>query len=91
MREVTINPWDYDKSLWVDDNTAGMDDKPDSYVHNHKFIRSDNGFIWDSNTEYYGSSTPPPLTYEEAKRINLTEYLMSGTISDPVLKAKFEA
>ena len=91
VREVTINPWDYDKSLWVDDNTAGMDDKPDSYVHNHKFIRSDNGFIWDSNTEYYGSSTPPPLTYEEAKRINLTEYLMSGTISDPVLKAKFEA
>ena len=63
-----INPWDYDKSLAVDDNTAGVDDKPDSYVHNYKFIRNENGFVWDKNGEYYGSEVPP-MTYEEVMRV----------------------
>ena len=79
-----INPWDYDKSLAVEDNTAGKDDEPDTYVHNYKFIRNANGFIWDKNGEYYGSEKPP-MTYEEAKA-----YVKSG-FSDPDLEDKFNA
>lgn len=93
-----IDPWDYDKSLAVEDNTAGVDDTPSSYVHDHKFIRNENGFIWDSNTEYYGSDAPPPMTYEEASRIDLGEYFMNGIIrdnqgilSDAEMKAKYDA
>ena len=79
-----INPWDYDKSLAVEDNTAGKDDEPDTYVHNYKFLRNENGFIWDKNGEYYGSEKPP-MTYEEAKA-----YMESG-FSDPDLEDKFNA
>ena len=85
-----INPWDYDKSLKVEDNTAGKDDEPDTYVHNYKFIRNENGFVWDKNGEYYGSEAPP-MTYEEAQRIDLDELLDEGTISDSDLQAKYDA
>ncbi|MCI1750170.1 MAG: TonB-dependent receptor [Megasphaera cerevisiae] len=65
----TIDPWDYDKSLSVPDNTAGIDDKPSSQVHNFKFVKNDKGFAWDRNSEYYGGQAPP-LTYEEAQKLN---------------------
>ena len=83
-----INPWDYDKSLDVDDNTAGVDDEPSSYVHNYKFIRNENGFVWDRNGEYYGAETPP-MTYEEVQRV-LPE-IFGGGIVDPAMQAKYDA
>ena len=55
----TINPWDYDKSLYVPDNTAGKDDKPSSQVHNYLLDKTDKGFIWNKNQEYYGNTIPP--------------------------------
>ena len=83
-----INPWDYDKSLAVEDNTAGKDDEPDSYVHNYKFVRNEKGFVWDKNGEYYGSEKPP-MTYEEVMRV-LPE-IFGGGIVDPSMKAKYNA
>ena len=61
---MTIDPWDYDKSLYVPDNTAGKDDKPASNVHNYNLKKTENGYIWDKNSEYYGG-TKPPITYDE--------------------------
>lgn len=65
-----IDPWDYDKSLWVVDNTASKDDKPHSHVHAFILKETKDGFIWDKNKEYYGSDSLkelPPMTYEEYK------------------------
>ncbi|KMO85636.1 hypothetical protein AB840_12385, partial [Megasphaera cerevisiae DSM 20462] len=73
----TINPWDYDKSLSVRNNTADNADEPRSYVHNFKFIRNDKGFEWDKNREFYGDKIPG-FTYEDAKKISQTDL---GTLS----------
>jgi hypothetical protein len=59
-----IDPWDYDKSLKVIDNTAGKDDIPVSYIHNYKLENNANGFYWDRDGEYYGQ-TKPLITYNE--------------------------
>ena len=83
-----INPWDYDKSLAVEDNTAGVDDAPNSYVHNYKFIRNEHGFIWDKNGEYYGRQAPP-MTYEEVQSV--LPQIFSGGITDPAMQAKYDA
>ncbi|WP_290438981.1 TonB-dependent receptor plug domain-containing protein [Megasphaera cerevisiae] len=92
----TIDPWDYDKSLSVPDNTAGIDDKPSSQVHNFKFIRNDQGFTWDRNSEYYGGQAPP-LTYEEAARIKkdhwqevMKDFGDGNYIADPSLRQHYQ-
>ncbi|WP_171969696.1 TonB-dependent receptor plug domain-containing protein [Megasphaera cerevisiae] len=93
----TIDPWDYDKSLYVPDNTAGKDDVPASEVHNFKFVKNDKGFMWDRSGEYYGGPASP-LTYEEAVSLqkNHKTELFSDQgkgdyISDPVLKQHYQA
>ncbi|WP_216232152.1 TonB-dependent receptor plug domain-containing protein, partial [Megasphaera cerevisiae] len=73
----TINPWDYDKSLSVRNNTADNADEPRSYVHNFEFICNDKGFEWDKNREFYGDKIPG-FTYEDAKKISQTDL---GTLS----------
>lgn len=86
-RVETIDPWDYDKSLWVADNTAMKDDKPHSHVHNYALKETANGFIWDKNREYYGTSELPPITYEEAKTMALS--LLMGSPASPDLAARY--
>ena len=93
----TIDPWDYDKSLYVKDNTAGIDDKPSSKVHNFKLIKNEHGFSWDKNSEYYGNEVPP-LSYEEAEELwnNYSGALMSdggegNAISDSTLREHYQA
>ncbi|SJZ41231.1 TonB-dependent receptor plug domain-containing protein, partial [Megasphaera cerevisiae] len=61
----TINPWDYDKSLYVEKNTASGTDAPRSYVHNFELVRDGKSFLWDKNKEFYGEKTPG-FTYKDA-------------------------
>ena len=56
-----INPWDYDKSLWLSNGSS----EPDSNVHNYLFKQTDKGLIWDKATEYYGGAAPV-FTQEDA-------------------------
>ncbi|WP_235828781.1 TonB-dependent receptor plug domain-containing protein [Megasphaera coli] len=58
-----IDPWDYDKSLQIDEKTG----KPGSNIHYYKWKRNAAGQLeWDYNYEKYGSSTnTPELTEEE--------------------------
>jgi outer membrane receptor for ferrienterochelin and colicin len=65
----TINPWDYDKSLEVQNNTASDRDVPRSYVHNFAFKQTDKGFTWDKNKEFYGDKTPA-FTYQDAQNMD---------------------
>lgn len=59
-----IDPWDYDKSLWLNDGKA------DTNVHNYLFKQTENGFVWDKNYEYYGTSTLPEgwMTKDEVQK-----------------------
>lgn len=82
-----INPWNYDNSLWVKDNTAGKDDKPDSYVHNYKLKKSEAGFVWDKDAEYYGNEMPA-MNYEEAKAY--FNCMMTGEEPSSELQSKHE-
>ncbi len=87
-RVQTIDPWDYNKSLYVPDNTAGIDDKPASEVHNFKLVRTDTGFYWDKQGEYYGGAAPP-LSYEEAKEYY--DKWQSGETISTALEEHFRA
>jgi outer membrane receptor for ferrienterochelin and colicin len=80
----TINPWDYDKSLQVGNNTASGMDTPRSDVHNFAFKRNENGFIWDKDKEFYGDKKPA-FTYADAKNMDpaLKKYLTSYNYADP--------
>ncbi|MCI1751170.1 MAG: TonB-dependent receptor [Megasphaera cerevisiae] len=80
----SINPWDYDKSLWVPTGQT----KPDSNVHNWEFKQDKEGLIWDKNKEYYGMSTLPSgfLTYEDAQKIDTATFKIP-----PELKDKYAA
>lgn len=60
----SIDPWDYDKSLWV---PTGKTD-PDSNIHNYLFKQNENGLVWDKATEYYGGEAPI-FTAEDAAAI----------------------
>ena len=68
-RVETIDPWDYDKSLLVEDKTAGKDDVPHTHVHEFDLqYARDGGVIWNKNREFYGVNTAqevPPMTKEE--------------------------
>lgn len=64
---IDIDPWDYDKSLYV--KRAG---KPDSRVHDYKFYTDKKGVInWDNRFEWYGydpsdkNTKMPAFTYED--------------------------
>lgn len=87
-RAQYIDPWDYDKSLYVVDKTASKDDTPESYIHNYKFMRNGKGFYWDKNYEYYGSETLPPVTYDEISKNYMA--LIMGT-AEPELKERYNA
>jgi outer membrane receptor for ferrienterochelin and colicin len=99
IRISHIDPWDYDKSLKVADNTAGKDDVPVSDVHNYVFDKTydDKGnlknFVWNKGKEYYGEKKPP-LTYEEAVEIKnkypAVAIIGSSMITDPELRKKYE-
>ncbi|WP_301860866.1 TonB-dependent siderophore receptor, partial [uncultured Megasphaera sp.] len=68
-RVQTINPWDYDKSLGVKENTGSGKDVPNSYVHNFEYKRTDGGFMWDKDKEFYGNDKPA-FTYDDAKNMD---------------------
>ncbi|ERT60497.1 TonB-dependent receptor domain-containing protein, partial [Megasphaera vaginalis (ex Srinivasan et al. 2021)] len=58
-----IDPWDYDKSLGVHAETG----EPSSTVHNHRFVKGDDGIPrWDSDYEYYGYDKADPTTVAPA-------------------------
>ena len=66
-----INPWDYDKSLWLPNGSS----EPDSNVHNYLFKQTDKGLIWDKATEYYGGAAPV-FTQEDAALVKpLASYI----------------
>ena len=66
-----IDPWDYDKSLWIPSGST----EPDSAVHNYLFKQNENGLVWDKSTEYYGGDVPI-FTAEDAAKIKvLAPYL----------------
>lgn len=67
----SINPWDYDKSLWVPNGKT----EPDSNIHDYVFKQTGNGLIWDKSAEYYGSESAPPFTAEDADKIKSVPYL----------------
>ena len=82
---VTIDPWDYDKSLYVPDNTGGTDDTPDSHVHNYQLKKTNNGYVWDRDAEYYGQGTngksnTPPLKGEQLDDWNNVKIDFDGTM-----------
>lgn len=91
----SIDPWDYDKSLWIP--LTGSD--PDSNVHNYVFKQTNNGFIWDKSAEYYGSETAPVFTADDAAKIssdivNAMNYIGTDAIGmitgDADLQKRFE-
>lgn len=57
-----INPWEYDRSLWINNG------EPDSNIHNYLFKQTDKDLIWDKATEYYGGAAPV-FTQEDAALI----------------------
>ena len=81
-RVQSINPWDYDKSLMVTTNSASAADEPRSYVHNFEFKKTDKGFIWDKEKEFYGNNKPG-FTYEDAH--NMPDELKNALISGGML------
>ncbi|OKY52381.1 TonB-dependent receptor plug domain-containing protein [Megasphaera cerevisiae] len=88
---ATINPWEYDKSLFVRNNTASENDEPRSYVHNFKLIRNGNGFMWDKNKKFYGDKTPV-FTYQDAKNMDPELNTAFTTYGSPIyeeLKEKY--
>lgn len=56
-----IDPWDYDKSLWVPIGET----TPDSNVHNWDMEVKNGQLLWNKNQEYYGTDNPI-ITYEDA-------------------------
>ena len=80
-----INPWDYDKNLWV--NTAnGAVNEPDSSVHNYLFKQTEEGgLIWNKNQEYYGIENLPTDSFvskEEASKASGLDNADSSTLTD---------
>ena len=65
---VTIDPWDYDKSLYVSDYSTN---KGESQVHNFLLKQDEDTkkFYWDHDREYYGfidgAANIPNLRYED--------------------------
>lgn len=63
-----IDPWEYDKSLKIDEKT----EQPVSTIHNYKWKNGKNGtLVWDYNYEQYGydeknpHTVLPKFTYED--------------------------
>lgn len=63
-----IDPWEYDKSLKIDEKTK----QPVSTIHNYKYKIGKNGtLVWDYNYEQYGydeknpHTALPKFTYED--------------------------
>jgi outer membrane receptor for ferrienterochelin and colicin len=63
-----VDPWDYDKSLGVDQKTG----QPSSTVHDYQYTKGVSGIPkWDSDYEYYGynkknmNTTMPDFTYAD--------------------------
>lgn len=63
-----IDPWEYDKSLKIDEKTK----QPVSTIHNYKWKNGKNGtLVWDYNYEQYGydeknpHTVLPKFTYED--------------------------
>jgi outer membrane receptor for ferrienterochelin and colicin len=67
----SINPWDYDKSLWV----PMGDTCPDSSVHNYLFKQNEKGLIWDKASEYYGGAAPVFTGADAAAIKKITPYI----------------
>ena len=71
--QQAIDPWDYDKSLGVDEKTG----QPSSSVHDYQYTKGKNGIPqWDSDYEYYGydqhnfQTSIPDFTYQDFLRYN---------------------
>ncbi|SJZ73318.1 Outer membrane receptor for ferrienterochelin and colicins [Megasphaera cerevisiae DSM 20462] len=69
--QQAIDPWDYDKSLGVDEKTR----QPSSTVHDYIYIKNKNNIPkWDSDYEYYGynihnaNTQMPDFTYDDFLR-----------------------
>ncbi|SJZ76797.1 TonB-dependent receptor plug domain-containing protein, partial [Megasphaera cerevisiae] len=66
--QQAIDPWNYDKSLSIDQKTG----QPGSSVHDYQYTTNENGIPqWDYDYEYYGydgkneNSQKPDFTYDK--------------------------
>jgi outer membrane receptor for ferrienterochelin and colicin len=71
--QQAIDPWNYDKSLGVDEKTG----QPSSTVHDYYYVKGTDGIPkWNSDYEYYGydknnsKTTMPEFTYDDYLRYN---------------------
>ena len=76
----SIDPWDYERNLYVPIEQGGKSGEPDSSIHNYAFTYGADGVLqWNRNLEYYNSETAPPFPYEEYKEWTGTRLPHNGT------------
>ena len=76
----TIDPWDYDKNLYVPKGSG----EPMSLVHDYPIIFGEDGVPrYDYNMEVYGSSQAPAFTYEDSQTYLNMDYLGMAFKTEP--------
>lgn len=75
----SIDPWDYDKNLWVN-TSGGTVNEPDSSVHDYLLEQTEDGLVWNRNQEYYGIEGKLPTGWLEENEVSTlyTKYIHSG-------------
>lgn len=88
----SIDPWDYERSLYVPIGQGGKSGAPDSQIHNYDFIHNEDGTLqWNRNLEYYNGQTAPPFTYEEYKEWTTTRLPFNGADEAAKILAEYES
>lgn len=89
-----IDPWEYDKSLKIDEKTG----QPVSTIHNYKYKIGKNGtLVWDYNYEQYGydeknpHTALPKFTYEDylENRAENSDLDYDKVFADPDILQKY--